>query len=183
MRSDKTTIRELMKQKRQDLDEPAFLLYSRAIYNTLVHLPVFVQADCIGIYISTDHEVDTRQLISDYVKEKQICVPKVHGRTMDFYHINDLNETKPGVFGILEPVTDERVTPEKIDLMIVPLLAYDHAGNRIGYGGGYYDRYLSDVHCPAIALAFSFQEMAAIAPEVHDQPLTALINEKGLISF
>ncbi|MBO6047092.1 MAG: 5-formyltetrahydrofolate cyclo-ligase [Erysipelotrichaceae bacterium] len=172
-----------MKKKRQDLDETTFLLYSQSIKQTLTALPVFKQARRIGIYISVNHEVDTLQLINEYCQDKDICVPKVHGQIMDFYHIKDLNETKAGAFGLLEPVTQERVDPDTIDLMIVPLLAYDLSGQRIGYGGGYYDRYLPHTHCPAIGLAFSFQYLNDVEAEAHDQPLNMIITEQGAVSF
>jgi len=180
---DKRLIRQTMKKKRAALNEATFLLYSQTIFNTMVTLPCFKEASVIGVYISTQGEVDTYQLINAYCSSKTIAVPKVEGQTMSFFAIDSLDEASEGYYGILEPVTDRFVAPDDIDLMIVPMLAFDHHGQRVGYGGGFYDRYLPLVSCPTVGLAFSFQEVENAFPSDFDQPLDQVITERGVICF
>ena len=99
---------------------------------------------------------------------------------MSFYRIDSLADTAPGVFGVLEPLTNELVSPDEFDVMIVPLVAFDERCGRIGYGGGYYDRYLPFTHCPSIGLAFERQRIDDTMPEVHDHALDMIITETSI---
>ena len=97
---------------------------------------------------------------------------------MNFYTINSLKELKKGNYGILEPDNDKLVNKKDIDLLIVPIVSYDKDHNRLGYGGGYYDRYLKDYAGNVIGLAFTFQQVEKLPVERFDLPIKTIIDEK-----
>lgn len=98
---------------------------------------------------------------------------------MNFYLINSLDELKKSSFGILEPSNQSKIiNKENIDLLIVPMVAFDSNHNRLGYGGGYYDRYLKNYAGKVIGLAFSFQQTEALPVESFDIPIKTIIDEK-----
>ena len=175
---DKNELRCLMKDKRLQLSAKTFSLYNQQIYSKVLRHPQVQNAKMIGCYVSLPSEVDTLQIIDSLLPYKRICVPKVEGNHMHFYEILSLDELKPGHFHVLEPITSQMIMPEEIDCMLVPLLAYDSLGYRVGYGKGYYDRYIqSDLHGYKIALAFSFQYVDQIQHDVFDQRLDEVIHE------
>ena len=88
------------------------------------------------------------------------------------------NELKKGNYGILEPDNDKLVNKKDIDLLIVPIVSYDKDHNRLGYGGGYYDRYLKDYEGKVIGLAFTFQQVEKLPVERFDLPIKTIIDEK-----
>ncbi len=130
---------------------------------------------CIGCYVSINDEVDTKQII-DYCFRKQIkiCVPKVVGKTLEFFIIHDWNDLKEGCFHVLEPHTNEKIEVEEIDMMLVPLSAFDLNFNRCGYGKGYYDSILKRCSLK-IGLAFLEQEVDEIETEPFDIKLDDVI--------
>ena len=175
---DKNEIRLSMKKKRLSLDEKTFLSYSQSIINQLIQHPSYQESTIIGIYVSTNNEVNTLSLIEETLKTKRVCVPKVYKNKMDFYEIHSLNDLKEGHFHILEPTTQLLIKPNQIDLMIVPMLAFDSNNHRVGYGKGYYDRYLScEFNGYKIGLAFSFQQVSYIPIDQFDLPLDEIIQE------
>lgn len=114
-----------------------------------------------------NHEVVTEYLIKEAWKAgKEVAVPKVVGKDMVFYKLTDFARLEPGYFGIPEPVSGEIVNWSKA-LMIMPGVAFDRANHRVGYGGGFYDRYLEKhPQLERVAIAFSFQML----PEVPTEP-------------
>ena len=169
-----------MLNKRFALEDEAFVSYNESIYETLTSLDVFKQAKTIGVYVSYKHEVDTRRLIENYAKEKTICVPKIEKGKMNFYRISSLDELKPGYFGVDEPESIHFIEPGDLDLMLVPLLAFDHNYFRIGYGKGFYDAYMKDADYYKLGLAYSFQEIEDTHPHPLDIALDAVLTEEGL---
>lgn len=167
-----------MKEKRLQLSDETFSLYNQQICSKVLHHPQIQKAKIIGCYVSLPSEVDTFHIINSLLPYKRICVPKVEGNHMQFYEISSLNELKPGHFHVLEPITTKIMMPDEIDCMLVPLLAYDQLGYRVGYGKGYYDRYFqSDFHGYKIGLAFSFQYVDQIHHDIFDQKLDEVVNE------
>ncbi len=177
---DKKQLRKEMLNKRFALEDEAFVSYNESIYETLTSLDVFKQAKTIGVYVSYKHEVDTRRLIENYAKEKTICVPKIEKGKMNFYRISSLDELKPGYFGVDEPESIHFIEPGDLDLMLVPLLAFDHNYFRIGYGKGFYDAYMKDADYYKLGLAYSFQEIEDTHPHPLDIALDAVLTEEGL---
>ena len=126
-------------------------------------------------------EVGTRPLMLEAWKlGKTVWVPKVHGETMDFYEITSFDELKPGAYGILEP--DAGIPASADDgLMIMPGVAFDTNRNRVGYGGGYYDRYLeSHPQLHTLALAFDMQVLFEVPAEEQDIKPQLLVTETNI---
>lgn len=167
-----------MIKERLDLSSEEFTTKSNLIICKLKNNPTFINAKTIGIYVSFKNEVDTRNLIKEIVAVKNVCVPKVNNNMMDFFQISSFDELKEGYYGILEPISDKKIAKEDIDLLIIPMVAYDKYNNRLGYGGGFYDRYLANYSGKTIGLAFSFQKVEMLPTETFDLPIATIINEK-----
>lgn len=151
----------------------------------------FKAAQTVFVYVSYKSEVDTKAIILQALKMgKRVAVPKVHGYLMDFYEIHTWEELFPGSFGILEPQTEGRepVIPTAGDVMFVPGAVFDHQGGRLGYGKGYYDRYLHQTagtygSIPyLIGLAFAGQISPKKLPsEEHDKKMDCILTERRVI--
>lgn len=175
---DKSELRKKMIQARLDLSSEEYTVKSNLIISKLKNHSDFINAKTIGIYVSFKNEVNTTALIEEMVKVKKICVPKTGNNEMNFYLIDSLEELKLGNYGILEPHNNRLINKNKIDLLIVPIVSYDKNHNRLGYGGGYYDRYLKDYCGNVIGLAFNFQQVEKLSVEKHDLPIKTIIDEK-----
>ena len=143
--------------------------FSDRICTSVTELQAYGQARCLLLYVNFGREVDMRPLFEDAWKRgKCTAVPKVLGDgRMEFYEIRDFRELRPGFRGILEPVEGTMVTPEEGVFMIMPGVAFDQEGGRIGYGKGFYDRYLAS-HPKLLKAAVSFESQ--IVPRVPAGP-------------
>ncbi len=176
---DKQTIRKHMKQKRLLYDKTTLLSYSTNIINQLYKHPIYKQSTLIGVYVSLPLEVSTLDFILQTLKTKRVCVPKVENQIMHFYEIKSLDDLKPGHFQVLEPITDAYIHPSSIELMIIPLLAFDKNLYRIGYGKGYYDKYMSNnFHGYKLGLAYDFSYIDHIPYDQYDITLDDIIVNK-----
>lgn len=173
--------------KRDRLSETERLQYSRQILKKVTALPEYQTADWILAYASFRSEVDTKELIDRALADrKRVLLPKVEGSEMHFWEIHSREELKEGFRGIMEPEPDEKQIPEKDAfrgqkvMMWMPGAAFDAKRNRIGYGGGYYDRYLAGMPecelCTA-ALGFSCQIIEEIPVQRHDIAPDLVITE------
>lgn len=176
---DKKTIRQIMKKKRLGVNHETFLQHSQKIQQHVLSHPSYLKSQMVGIYVSLPGEVDTLSLIKDMLKKHRVCVPKVEGSIMHFYEIKGLEDLKEGCFHVLEPQTNLYIEPSQIDLMIIPMLAFDSRLYRVGYGKGYYDRYLvSGFKGYKLGLAFSWQEVEFIENDQYDQQLDEIITNQ-----
>ena len=142
--------------------------WSRDITARVTGLPAFRKAERILAYADYNHEVITRYLIEEAWKAgKEVAVPKVVGRDMVFYRLTDFGQLFPGYYGIPEPDGNGEEVFWEEALMIMPGVAFDRDSHRVGYGGGFYDRYLEKhPSLERVAVAFDFQ----ILPEVPTEP-------------
>lgn len=137
--------------------------------------PLFRSAGTVLLYWSMPEEVDTHTLIQKWSSSKRIVLPKVCGESLEL-RLYDPDRMVPGYRGILEPSEEAPIVPdEEIELAVVPGLAFDPAGHRLGRGKGYYDRLLPRLHCPKLGLAFSCQILDEIPIEPHDVALDKII--------
>lgn len=155
---------------------------SLAIRRKLLAMPEFRHADVLMFYVSKDGEVETRPMIeAALVRGKVVLVPviKVRKRKMVVSEIMDPNkDLVEGPYGIYQPKAHMKVYhPRSIDLAIVPGIAFDKEGNRLGRGMGYYDKFLAGLRkgIPRIGLAFKFQVVRRLPTLSHDQPVTVLL--------
>ena len=159
---------------------------NREIIKHVLALPEFGQALVVMVYVSIKGEVETRDLIKICLSlGKKVVVPITDQKdnSLSAAEIKDLNELTPGAFGIPEPKSDfiRLLNPEDINLVIVPGIAFDRRGNRIGYGFGYYDNFLKKLKsgCSKIALAYDFQIVGEIPAESNDVRVERIVTESG----
>lgn len=185
----KLTLKAEIFNIRNSLPKSEVTFKSNEIRKRLFILYEFVQAKNVLFYVSTGNEVDTQELIKYQLtlKDKIILVPYTFKK--DFrLHISELknfNELTPKDFGILEPKEQYKrdFNPDKLDIVIVPGIVFDKRGYRIGYGYGYYDRFLKKLNPKTIkiALAFDFQLINRILQEEHDVPMDIIITDKEVL--
>ena len=161
---------------------------SRTICEALLREPSIIEGKTIALTISVFPEVDTRGIISQlWAMDKRVVVPKCDHKTkqMLFYIITSFDELVPAPMGLFEPnhLITTAVDYKQIDVCIVPGIVFDQRGYRIGYGGGYYDRYLPHFKGEKISIAFDEQLVDEVPYESHDIPINLLITNKHRISF
>ncbi len=187
----KKKIRSVYLKRRNSLDMDKRKAACKKIREKLYTSKRFKAAKTVFVYASYKSEVETGKLIRDMLKMgKKVAVPKVIGKEMEFYEISSWEELFPGYQGILEPQgTDkELVYPADSDIMLLPGAVFDRRGGRIGYGGGYYDRYLDRImenygHKPyLLALGYQVQLYHGTLPlEKHDRKMDCIVTEKSVI--
>jgi 5-formyltetrahydrofolate cyclo-ligase len=186
---EKTSLRQQGMVLRRNMPPEARAAAAAAIKNHVLALPLLQRAEVVSIYASIGTEVATHELIEELLILKKIVVlPRViHGRkALDLHAIHCFPDgCEKGDFGILEPSPTEfpRVlAPAEVDLFLLPGLIFDRAHYRVGYGGGYYDRLLSEPHhAKAIGLGYSCQIIDEFEHMPWDQPLQAICTEDGLL--
>lgn len=185
--AEKRALRRSMRQKRTGLDTRVARLKNRRIHERILSLEELNRANCIALYASMPEEIPTDDLSKSLFQSgKILAYPRVEGRELHFYRISSLEEDLAcrGSFGIREPdpARCELVPIDSIGLFVVPGLAFDPFGNRIGFGAGYYDRVLNQKRPDArsVAMAFEFQVVHAIRPAEHDHPVDWIVTEDCL---
>ncbi|WP_167956400.1 5-formyltetrahydrofolate cyclo-ligase [Anaerosporobacter faecicola] len=188
----KTEIRQYMKELKNQLSKQEIQDRSKRIASIFLAQPFYQQAENIFLYVSYNQEVDTKKLIQLILRDgKHVAVPKVVDDHMEFHEITNLDQLTVGAFGILEPsincpINRNASWESKKNLMIVPGLAFDKSGSRIGYGGGYYDRYIHNYPEQIglkIALAYDFQVFEHIDIESFDEKIDGVITDKDYIGI
>ncbi len=176
----KSDIRKRILQERLCLPVEEKQSFDRVIFEKIINHPLYLQAKDVFCYMPIRGEVETRVIVeASWKLGKRVAVPKVLSKTkMEFYYIESWEDLLPGTFGVLEPVSDKNANPEDA-LVLVPGSAFDKKKNRIGYGGGYYDRYL-EMHAnyKTMGVAYSVQVIETLPKEDTDIPVQFLITEK-----
>ena len=185
----KRTLKQQILSKRNHLSKEEADKKNSEIKKYLYSLPEFKKAKNILFYVSFNSEVDTQEIIRELLvkKEKNIIVPFVEKNNpiLQLSELKNFNELEPKTFGILEPKENSirEFNPEKLDLIIIPGLVFFRDGHRIGYGYGYYDRFLKALRKKPvkIGLAFDFQVAEKIPHEEHDVPMDIIITDKEIM--
>lgn len=167
---EKQKIRKQIFSLRKEASDEQIAQWSQAIAEKVVHLEEFQKSAYLYAYVDYNREVCTRPIIEAAWKAgKHVAVPKVHGKELVFYEFTDYSQLEPGYFQIPEPARGNVVNWEDA-LLIMPGVAFDAKKHRVGYGGGFYDRYLEahPGHFTA-ALAFPFQMVKAAPYEETDR--------------
>lgn len=182
-KDEKNLIRKQMKQLRADMTRTERFEKSMQIFEKLITVPEFKRADRIYTYVSMDNEIDTIMLIDYSLSiEKRVFVPRVSGKDMEFYEISDISELSPGYMGIYEPdINGKEPDYSRTGFMCMPGLAFDRSYNRIGYGGGFYDRYLSvENKLYKAALAYEAQLLESIPAQDGDVRPDMIVTEESI---
>lgn len=154
---------------------------SSSITQRLVESTAFREAQCVFCYVSTAEEISTRGILTQaFLMGKTVCVPLCGAKgCMTARRITSLSELKPGHYGIPEPSCDaEIVLPEQISLAVIPALACDKKGYRLGYGGGYYDRFLAQSPALRAALCAEKRFVEVLPHEQFDQRCGLIFTER-----
>lgn len=183
---DKSEMRETMLINLNKLDEGQYNSLSMAIIERISIFDSFIHAETIGLTISRFPEVNTYPLIEmAWALGKNVAIPKcIHStREMDFRLITSFDQLETVYLNLLEPIREQTTSIEKeeIDIQIVPGVVFSAKGFRIGYGGGYYDRYLQNYTGETCSLAFDCQVKDFVPKEQHDLPVASIITEKRTI--
>lgn len=183
--SGKEQLREDLRQRRRALPPAERAAKSDAIRERLTELSLLADADTIFLYLAVDNEVDTRPLLDALLEtEKRIAVPAVDGDSMIAARLQDTDALERGPFDVPQPwdPAEKEVAPDDIDVSIVPGIAFDDAGNRIGRGEGYYDRFLARTDDTAVGLAYAFQLVERIDTDPWDVPVDRIVTEERVIT-
>lgn len=156
----------------------------KRIIDTINSIPGFVNAGDVMFYIPIHGEVDLSILFEQHKDKKSFILPRVvkESKDLTLYKITSMEDLEEGSFRIPEPKEDlEVIPPEKLGFIILPGIAFDLNGHRIGYGQGYFDRLLKKTNCPKIGVAYEFQIVDNIGNEIHDVPVNMIVTESRTI--
>ncbi|MBT2687131.1 5-formyltetrahydrofolate cyclo-ligase [Bacillus sp. ISL-47] len=183
METEKKFLRKEMLGRLKELNKPEHEQRSYEIACKLYQHPLWLQAKTIGITVSNQPEADTWQIIKQAWDEgKKVAVPKCIPKTkeMVFRRLECFTDLESVYYGLWEPIeaVTEEVPGGEIDTVIVPGLAYMKNGYRLGFGGGYYDRFLEGYKGNKVSLAFAFQVINSLPVEEHDRPVEMIITDE-----
>ena len=184
MQRTKQEIRRDIAARRKELDSEWRVTTSAEIVERFVALPEFESAEFVGLYLAIAGEVILDELLPIcWARGKRTAIP-VFNAELKIYEMAEITaetEFATGHYGIREPIAPTLVSIRDINLLAVPGVAFDRSGNRLGRGGGYYDRLLADFTGTAAAVAFGFQLIDAVPVDDHDLPVNSIIAEKETI--
>ena len=174
---DKTALRREIREKKRAMSPEEMESRSAQLGALFVQTEAYRKANTIYGYMPYNQEVRTIPIMEQALRDgKKIAVPKVYGDTMRFIYLNDLTQVDKSDMGIPEPIADEPVAEDKTALVLMPGLAFDEAGHRIGYGGGFYDKFLTaEPNHPTVALCYDFQMFDHLDTEEFDIPVDMVI--------
>ena len=185
-KEDRAQLRSKILSTRRALPEDYIIQSSKTVLGSLLYHPFLRQKRRICSYMNVRGEINTHEINDFLLKAGHTLARPVMGDRrghMKFYTVTDLLRLTPNKFSILEPQPDEQtlLIPDNVDMILVPLVGFDMQGNRLGMGGGYYDRMLKKVSadCLCIGLAYDFQCVEEIPIEDWDMPLDEVITPTG----
>lgn len=186
--AEKQQLRQHYKSVRKELSAAQVAQYSAAIARQLFATSLWQQSHTVMLYLSFQNEVDTHAIYQQGWQESKtmllpICAPS--GGLMEMSSITSFSVLTPNCYGIdeLPAALQQIIAPEEIDLCLIPGIAFDHTGNRLGFGAGYYDRYLPRLRpdVPRVALAYECQLSPQTLPvDDYDLPMDYILTEKQL---
>lgn len=174
---DKKALRNMIREKKRSMTEEQILSSSQRLGELFHSHPLYKNAKTIYGYLPYNQEVRTIPMLEQALKDgKRIAVPKVFGDEMKFIYLNDLSKIEKGYCDIPEPIEDGPVADDTTALVLMPGLAFDSEGHRIGYGGGFYDRFLArEPSHPTLALCYDFQMVEHLDTEEFDVPVDCVL--------
>ena len=188
--TDKAALRRLLLRRRDSISHEMAQLAGRRIFERVRSLPEFAGASTVACYYPTGSEVPTQDIMQEAASRgKRVCLPRASGGAIAFRLAEDLGSLErggwggDGMFGIMEPRASCPECPSP-DLDIVPAVGVTIRGDRLGYGGGYYDRFLGGggggAAAAAMALAFHKQVVGSMPTEESDVPVGCVVTERGV---
>ncbi|MDH6354371.1 5-formyltetrahydrofolate cyclo-ligase [Dysgonomonas sp. PH5-45] len=178
----KQDIRSRISSEKKQLGAEKLAQLSDEVMMTLEMTDVFCKARNVLIYHSLKDEVQTLPLVERYAADKQFYLPVVVGKDLVFRRYTAETTFSKSDLGVLEPDGEDLTDYRQIDMIVVPGVAFDRRLNRMGRGGGYYDRFLANVKIPKVAVCFDFQIVDGIPLEPHDIAMDMLVSETEIVS-
>lgn len=174
---DKTTLRRQIREQKRAMTREEIALASERLAEQFLKTDLYRRAKTVYGYLPYNQEVRTVPILQQALADgKKVAVPKVYGEEMRFIYLTDLSRVETGYAGIPEPISDGPVADDPTALVLMPGLAFDRAGNRMGYGGGFYDRFLSaEPNHPTVALCYGFQILPQLPTQEHDVPVDLVL--------
>lgn len=173
---DKTALRQQIRLQKRQMEQAEILEKSQQLFRHFTATDAYRNAKSIYGYMSYNQEVRTLPILEQALRDgKRVAIPKCYGPEMRFIWMEDLSQTAPNR-GIPEPIADGPLADDPDALVLMPGMAFDRAGHRIGYGGGYYDKFLAqEPNHPTVALCFSFQVLEHLETEEFDIPVDLVL--------
>lgn len=174
----KTELRRMIRQKKQAMTEQQIVSASCRLGELFAASMQYQQAKTIYGYLPYNQEVRTVPMLERAIRDgKRVAVPKVYGDEMRFLYITDFtSQIASGYAGIPEPIADEPVAQDHTALVLMPGIAFTAAGHRIGYGGGFYDKFLArEPEHPTVALCYGFQMLPELPVAEYDIPVDLVL--------
>jgi 5-formyltetrahydrofolate cyclo-ligase len=184
---EKDSIRKQIIEHRDSIDINTKGQWDESIFNSLVKSEWYKKANTIFAFVSFKSETDTHKIINYAIQDgKTICVPRIKSKQkgIEIFKIDSFHQLEKGYFGILEPIESCLAVDSKdIDLILMPGVAFDRQGGRLGYGAGFYDRFLSKINnsVDKIAVAYHFQVLDNIPMDEHDVRIDGIVTEEETI--
>lgn len=174
---DKKELRRTIRDRKRAMTEEEITQRSARLGALFAQSDAYKAAKTIYGYLPYNQEVRTVPMLEQALRDgKRVAVPKVYGEEMKFLYLDDLTQVAKGYAGIPEPIADEPVADDKTALVLMPGLAFDPEGHRIGYGGGFYDKFLAaEPDHPTLALCYEFQMLPKLDTEEHDIPVDTVL--------
>ena len=174
---DKKALRQEIREKKRAMTVQQIEEASKRLGVLFAETAQYKEAKTIYGYLPYNQEVRTVPILQKALADgKRVAVPKVYGEEMRFIYMTDLTQVENGYAGIPEPVADEPVADDAHALVLMPGLAFDAEGHRIGYGGGFYDRFLAqEPEHPTVALCYEFQMLPNLETEEFDIPVDCVL--------
>lgn len=178
----KEDIRRQIRACKALLDDADRAAAADSVFKRLQQLAAFTLADTILMYHSLPDELSTHRFIDRWASRKRFFLPRVNGVDLDILPY-DRSRLSLGAFQIEEPDGDDTVGIDHIEMVVVPAIAYDRNGNRVGRGKGYYDRLLRDTRALKVGVAYDFQLVDEIETEPHDVGVDIVITPGATITI
>lgn len=177
MNLSKKELRAAIREQKKAMTPEDIAARSRELCRMALNTDAYRQAETVYGYLPFNQEVDLHPLLQQALSDgKQVALPKCYGNEMRFILTDDLSHIQYTPFGVPEPINNEPLAQDDTALVIVPGLAFDEKGYRIGYGGGYYDRFLAlEPNHPTIALCYDFQLFPRLNTDLHDIPVDTVL--------
>lgn len=174
---DKSTLRKKIREQKRAMTEEQIIAASQRLGELFLNSELYRNADTIYGYLPYNQEVRTTPMLEQALRDgKRVAVPKVYGDEMKFIYLDDLSKVEKGFAGIPEPVADGPIAEDPTALVLMPGLAFTEQGHRMGYGGGFYDKFLAqEPNHPTLALCYAFQMVDELPIDDYDVPVDVVL--------
>ena len=173
----KQELRKSIREQKRAMTEAQIQEKSRLLGQLFAASALYRNAKTIYGYMPYNQEVRTVPMLEQAIRDgKRVAIPKCYGDEMRFIFMEDLSKVEKGYAGIPEPIEDAPIADDETALVLMPGLAFDPEGHRIGYGGGFYDKFLAkEPNHPTLALCYDFQMVEHLETEEFDIPVDTVL--------